>query len=270
MSEAVGSIEDVGPLLQAGRLTEAVAAVSASVKAKPTLVADRILLAELLVLEGAFEKADNHLKLVADQAPAELLAISQMRWLLRATEARRAWYDSGAVPTFLGEPTSRQRDVMRLALLARDGETDQVTALRSSLEDEPVSSLSVDGGAAQPLRDVCDLSQHGFEALSLDGRYLWIAPEQITDMRLSPPKRPRDLLWRKADTVLEDGREATFFLIAQYWAPESTEAQRVAKETGWIEEPGGLVRGRGQKVVLVGEGDRNLLEIQHIAKAKAA
>ena len=270
MSESLASAEDIAPLLQAGQLGEAVAAISAAVKAKPMSAVTRILLAELLVLEGEFERADTHLKLVADQAPAELLAISQMRWLLRATEARRAWYVSGAVPTFLGEPTSRQRDVMRLTLLSRDGESDELVALRARLEDEPMADMCVDGGAPEALRDVSDLDQHGFEALSLDGRYVWIAPEQITEMRLAPAKRPRDLLWRKAETVLADDREATFFLIAQYWDPDSTEVQRLAKETAWIEAPCGIVRGRGQKVVLVGEGDRNLLEIEHLARPKAA
>ena len=204
-------------------------------------------------------------------ASAEEIAPLLQAGRLRATEMRRAWYDNGAVPTFLGEPTVLQRDVMRLSLLARSGgESDELAALRDRLEAEPLTEVSIDGGAPEPLRDVCDLSQHGFEALSLDGRYLWIAPEQITDMRIAPARRPCDLLWRQADTVLTDDREATFFLLAQYWDPDSTEAQRVGAETAWIEAPGGIVRGRGQKVLLVGESDRNLLEIEHFARPKVA
>ena len=264
MSTSLSGMEGIGPLLEDGKLADAIGVVSANVKADPTAAGSRILLAELLVLSGAYERADNHLKLAADQAPAEMLAISRMRWLLRATEARRAWYAVGGVPTFIGEPTPRQREVMRLALLVGDGKSEEAAAARALLEDDPPAATAINGAAPGPMRDVCDLNQHGLEALSVDGRYLWIAPEQIVDMRFAPARRPIDLLWRKAETVLSDAREGTFFILAQYWDEEATPLQRLGRETDWIDVAGGVVRGRGQKVLLVGDEDHNLLDIEQI------
>ena len=260
--------DQISTLLDEGKLADAVSTVAAEVKSSPMATGHRILLAELLVLQGANERADNQLKLAADQAPADMMAVTQMRWLLRASEARRAWYEESAVPSFIGEPTKHQRDVMRLALFARDAEPDQAAALLATLEEVPLPEVAIDGADAAPFRDVCDFSQHGFEALALDGRYLWIAPQEIAEMSFSPVRRPRDLLWRQAETKLRDGRDATFYVLAQYYDPQATEVQRLATETAWIEGAGGTVRGRGQKILLDGEESRGLLDIEHIAVAR--
>ena len=266
MTEELTRPDQIAPLLADGRLGEAIAAATAMVKGAPNAAVNRILLAELLVLNGANERADNQLQLATDSAPAEALAISQMRWLLRAAEARRAWYEERGVPGFIGEPTQHQRDVMRLSLHVRDGESEETDKLRRELEDGfAIPRIAVDGGEAEPVRDVCDLSQHGFEALTLDGRYLWIAPEQVAEIGFEPARRPRDLIWRKADVNLRDGRDVVFYLVAQYFDPEGSDAQKLAKETAWIEDAGGIVRGRGQKILLVGEESRGFLDIEHIA-----
>ncbi len=255
----------IAALLDQGQLAEAVAAAGGRVKAAPTSAPDRILLAELLVLEGGLERADAQLKLAADQAPAEALAIAQMRWLVRGAELRRAWFEEGAVPSFIGEPTAVQQDVMRLALAVRAGQAEEALQLRAKLEARDLPLAAVDGDAMADFRDGCDLSQHGFEVLTLDGRYLWLAPEQVSEMAFQPIGRPRDLVWRRADTTLSDGRDATFFVLAQYFVPEAGDAFRLGKETDWIPEVGGVMRGRGQRVFVAGDEGRGLLDIEHIA-----
>jgi type VI secretion system protein ImpE len=251
-------------LLAAGDLGEAVSAAGAAVKDRPTLPRARILLADLLILQGALERADTHLKLAADHAPAELIGISQTRWLLRAAEARKNWYENGSLPEFLGQPTERQQMVLRLALAIREKDAATARTLRESLEAAPLPVAGIDGAAATPIRDACDLSQHGFEALTLDGRYLWIAPEQIERLHFQPVRRPRDRLWRPADTLLRDGRSAVFFIAAQYHDADATDPQRLGLGTDWTEELSGVTRGRGQRMILAGDDIHGLLDIGRI------
>lgn len=260
----------VAALLGRGELAAAVAAASAAVKAKPLAAADRILLAELLALQGENERADTHLKLAADQAPAELIAISQLRWLLRAAEARRAWYEAGSVPDFVGEPTTRQQLALRLALAVKAGDAAEAASLRETLEAEPLPEAAVDDAAPAPLRDACDLSQQGFEVLSLDGRYLWLAPEQVAAIRFARTGRPRDRIWRQAEVTLRDGRQVTFLVVAQYFDPEATDAQRTGGETDWVETVEGVVRGRGQRMLLVGDDLCGINDIGRIRFAEPA
>ena len=267
---AAGPAAAIADLLKGGRLGQAIATATARVKAAPTSVSDRILLAELLILQGAYERADNQLKLAGDGAPAEAVALAQMRWLLRGAELRRAWHQEGAVPSFLDEPTPVQRDAMRLALAVRAGDAAEAASLREALESRALPEAGFDGGAPVPFRDGCDLSQHGFEVLTADGRYLWLAPEQVLEMRFEPVRRPRDLAWRRVDTRLADGRDAVFFAPAQYFDPEGDDAARLGDQTDWVEATGGVTRGRGQRLWLAGEEGLGFLGLGRIAMAGAA
>ncbi|MEW6436188.1 MAG: type VI secretion system accessory protein TagJ [Pseudomonadota bacterium] len=270
MTETATSFSTIAALLAAGDLGEAVNAAGAAVKAKPTSAPARILLAELLTLQGALERADTHLKLAADHAPPEFVGISQMRWLLRAAEARKNWYENASLPEFLDQPTERQQATLQLALAIRDKDAATTQALRENLEAAPLPEAAIDGAAPVPIRDACDLSQHGFEVLTLDGRYLWIAPEQIENLRFQPIRRPRDRLWRPADTLLRDGRSAVFFVAAQYHDAAATDPQRLGLETDWVEELGGVARGRGQRMILADENIHGLLHVSRIDFKDAA
>ena len=260
----------VAALVNGGRLAEAAAAAAARVKAAPTSAPDRILLAELLMLQGALERADNQLKLAGEGAPAEALALAAMRWLLRGAEARRAWHEEGAVPSFLGEPTPVQRDAMRLALAVRAGDAAEASRLREALEARELPVAAFDGAAPLPFRDGCDLGQHGFEALAADGRYLWLVPEQVEEIRFEPVRRPLDLAFRRAGVRLADGRDAVFHVPALYHDPEGGDAARLGDETDWVEGPGGVARGRGRRLFLVGDAGLGLLDLERIAVGAAA
>ncbi|WP_156630068.1 MULTISPECIES: type VI secretion system accessory protein TagJ [unclassified Methylobacterium] len=254
-------------LLDAGRLDDAIAVASQGVKARPTQAAARLALAELLVLAGALDRAEAQLQVAMEHAPAEATALVAMRHLLRAAVAREAWHHQGALPDFIDGPTARQGEAMRLALAVRAGDAAAAEAARLALEAMPPILAAVDAGAMQEVRDVCDLSQAGFEALTLAGRYLWLAPERVESLVFAPPRRPTDLLWRRAEARLVDGRETTFLVLAQYHDPEAGEAARLARETAWIDLPGGTVRGRGQRVWLVGEAVREFLSLGRVAFA---
>lgn len=251
--------------LAAGRLDAAATAAAQAVKARPADAAARVMLAELLILQGALDRAEAQLQVATEQAPAEAPAIALLRHLLRGATARVAWYETGAVPDFIDGPTPRQAEAMRLALAVRADDPEAAATARRNLEAMPPPRARIDDGPAEEIRDVCDLSQAGLEVLTLAGRYLWLAPERVESLAFSAPKRPRDLLWRRCETRLRDGREATFLVLAQYQDPDANEAERLARETAWIDAPGGAVRGRGQRVWLVGEAARDLLTIERVA-----
>jgi type VI secretion system protein ImpE len=258
----------VADYLAQDRLTDAATQAATAVKTDPMDVQARLLLAELLCLQGALERADSHLQIASQQAPNHALAIAQWRGLLRAELARLDWAKKGALPNYVAPPTPAQQCVMKLALAVRATDAAEAAALLKALEGMHVPLRGrCDGSDFDDFRDVDDLSQHNVEILSSDGRYFWIAPESLERIILSPPKRPRDLLWRHARALFRDGARADIHVPAQYIDDHSEDEHRLVRRTEWIETVGGVVCGRGQRTYLIGEEARGIMDINALSFA---
>ena len=108
--------------------------------------------------------------------------------------------------------------------------------------------------AFDDLRDADDLLAGSFEVLTTTGKYFWIPTERVQTLEFHPPKRPRDLLWRRASMSVADGPDGEVYLPAIYAADDAmTDALRLGRETDWREAEGGPVRGVGQRLFIVGE-----------------
>ena len=260
----------VAALLEAGRLDDAVALLAGRLRTQPGDHAARTAYAELLCLQGAYDRAEAQLAVVAGQTVDRPVAIARLRHLIRAATAREAWFAEGAVPALLGEPTGVQRLAMSLAIALRAGEAEQVAALLAQAEDaRPHLSGHVDGVAFDDWRDADDRSAWFVEVLTGDGGYLWVDPSTIAGLRFTAPSRPIDLLWREARLALRDGRVADIVIPAQYAAPsgEVTQAHRLGQATDWDERAGGAAVGRGQRLWLLGEEARGVLDLHEITFA---
>ncbi len=198
------------------------------------------------------------------------VAIARLRHLVRAATAREAWFTQGAVPALLGQPTPAQRVAMELALAMRDGDAARTADLLAQAEAAraPLPGKA-DGVAFDDLRDVDDRCAWFLEILTGDGGYMWVDPATVAGLRFQPAARPIDLLWREARMTLHDGRVADIVIPAQYVSPQATDAQRLAQVTDWTEGPGGAFAGAGQRLWLIGEDARGLLDLQELTFAPA-
>ncbi|MGH3185332.1 MAG: type VI secretion system accessory protein TagJ [Streptosporangiaceae bacterium] len=119
--------------------------------------------------------------------------------------------------------------------------------------------------AFDDLRDVDDMLAGSFEVLTTTGKYYWIPTERVASMEFHPPKRPRDLLWRRASVSVNEGPDGEVYIPAIYAGDDTmTEPQRLGRETDWRQEPGGPVRGVGQRVFLCGEDDMAIMDLGKI------
>jgi len=116
--------DTAGALFRAGRLTPAIEAANAALRKNPADLGNRILLAELLVFAGNFERADTILDAAAQIDSTVMVGIAEFRQLVRAALARRQHSREGRLPEFLGEPTPVLRSILaaRVALRAGDSE----------------------------------------------------------------------------------------------------------------------------------------------------
>ncbi len=266
MSQGNGKAGDetVGPLFEAGRLADAVAAANAAVRKAPADLAPRLLLAELLLFAGNLERADVVLDAGSAIDPQAAIVIAEFRQLLRAELARRQQRRDGRLPEFLGEPTPALAAVLRACIALRTGDPAEATVLTAQAEAlRPRVTGTVDGTAFDDFRDADDLHAGYFEVLTTTGKYFWIPAERVETIQFEKPKRPRDLYWRRATMSVRGGPDGVVYLPAIYGDEGTSDELRLGRATDWIED-NGPVRGVGQRMFLAGEGVVSIMDVTEL------
>ncbi|MGG5812361.1 type VI secretion system accessory protein TagJ [Falsiroseomonas sp. CW058] len=243
-----------GDAFRAGDLAGALAAATAAVKAKPADADARWLLAELMLFAGEAERADKMLDAAALAEPNP--AVLEFRKLLRAEVVRAQVLREGRAPKYQGgEATPAQQAALRARVLLRAGDAAGAAAAAAEVEQlRPRAPGKAGDVAFDDLRDADDLFAAEFEILTTAGDHMLVPVERVRSLSFDPPRRPRDLFWRRCSIDLKDGTEGVVFMPALYLGaePETDGALRLGRATEWVED-GGPVRGRGQRLLLAGE-----------------
>jgi type VI secretion system protein ImpE len=250
-------------LLRAGKLSEAVTAAQNLVRKSPADLDARILLAELLVLSGNPERADVLLDAASTIDPSTSVVVAEFRQLIRADMARRQLFRDGRVPELLSDATEVQR--LQLQALVALRANDLVEAAKSAAaaeEARPRVSGFHNDVPFDDLRDADDLLAGNFEVLTTTGKYFWIPTERIETAEFHPPKRVRDLIWRRVSMSVSEGPDGDVYVPAIYAGSDATsDLLRLGRETEWTDEGAGPVRGIGQRVLLCGEDDIAIMDV---------
>ena len=115
------------------------------------------------------------------------------------------------------------------------------------------------------MRDADDLLAGSFEVLTSTGKYFWIPTERVISAEFHPPKRPRDLIYRRVSMTVSDGPDGDVYIPVVYSGGDDVnEMLRLGRETEWLQAEGGPMRGVGQRVFLLGEDDSAIMELGEI------
>jgi type VI secretion system protein ImpE len=264
--------QTAGELFRAGNLADAITAANAEVRRKPGDLGSRVLLAELLVFAGNLERADTILDAAVQADPSASIVVAEFRQLLRADLARRQFARVGRVPEFLDEPTAPLRAAVAAQVAVRGGDTSEAVAQAAeaeALRPRVPGSLKREGGeiAFDDFRDVDDLYAGFFEVLTTTGRYFWVPTERVASILFHPPKRPRDLVWRRATVSVNRGPDGEVYIPAIYDSadPNLLDNYRLGHGTDWTDDHAGPVRGIGQRVFLAGDDAYPIMEIAELS-----
>jgi type VI secretion system protein ImpE len=180
--------------------------------------------------------------------------------------ARRQLFRDGRVPEFLADPTETQRLQLAALVALRAGDLAETARQAEAAEAMRPATPGHHGDVAfDDLRDADDLLAGSFEVLTTTGKYFWIPTERVQTLEFHAPKRPRDLLWRRASMSVADGPDGEVYLPAIYAADDAmTDALRLGRETDWRQVEPGPVRGVGQRLFMMGDDAVTMMDLGNI------
>jgi type VI secretion system protein ImpE len=260
-----------GELFKAGRLTDAIPAAVEAVRAKPTDVASRYLLAELLCFAGEYERADTHLDAVLAQRSDLQLNVSLFKQLIRADQARQQFFSEGRPPELLASADEAMALRISASIAFRSNDLAGAAEQLSRAEElRPACPGTLNGAPFEDMRDLDDLLSGVVEMLTPTGKYFLVAQETVESIEFRKPESPRDLLWRGAQVSVRGGPDGEVFVPCLYpgSARASDEALRLGRATDWLGQPGQAVRGLGQRLLAFDGRDHAILSIQTIATTR--
>lgn len=260
--------DQAGTAFREGRLDDAVAAASAAVKAKPTDLAARVRLAEMLLLAGNLERADVLLDAAGQLDPSASLIVAEFRQLLRADMARRQLFRDGRVPEFLDTPSPAEQHLLACLVAMRAGDHSAAAEAATAAEAARAATPGVheggqsDNGAFDDFRDASDDLGGVLEILTTTGKYYWIPLARIEEIMFHKPTRPRDLAWRRASISVNQGPDGDVYVPVTYFSDDAAlgAAYRLGRATDWMDHDG-VVTGVGQREFLVGDASVPIMEL---------
>lgn len=253
-------------LFDQGDLRAAMQACIEEVKAAPDNLSHRTFFFELLAFTGDLERADRQLDVVAHQDAQAEAAVQVYRNTLFAEGQRRKVLAGEAQPEFLRDAPPYARLHLDALHHLREGNPAAAQArLDESARTRPALAGALNGTDFDGLRD-CDDVVAPFVELILLRDYVWLPFDQIREIEIPPPERPRDLVWTPARFVLADGSQHRAYIPALYVGSHehADDRVRLGRFTDWQETPSGPVRGIGQRMWLAGDDGHPLLEVRNL------
>lgn len=253
-------------LLKAGRLAEALEALTAQIRGNPADAAQRVLLFQLLAASGQWERAEAQLEAAGKLDASNLVLVAGYQALLAMEIERHEVFCGGRLPTAIGEPEPWLALLLQALRHSTAGEHPQAAALRrQAFEQAPAVGGSIDG---EPFAWLADADSRFGPCLELvvNGGYGWAPFARISALRFEPPGALCDTLWAPVTVTWSNGGEVPAYVPVRYPGSESSDdgAVQLARATGWSQVDEDTFVGLGQRMFATDAGEYPLLETREI------
>lgn len=248
-------------LFKAGQLDESLSALQNEIRKAPADPKLRIFLAQLLMIDGTWDRAHNQLKVVGEMSSEAHLLAAIFRPLIELEAFRKEVFSGLRSPLIFGEPNPYMGKLVQ-ALSASPEEAENLRA--AALDEAPASSGKFNG---QPFEWIMDADSRLGPMLevAIERKYYWMGIHHLKSITANAPTDLRDLIWMPAVFELVNGGEVSGFLYVRYPDTEKSEDAniRLSKVTQWLDEPGGNI-GIGQRLLATDQEDLALLELRQM------
>ena len=225
-------------LIRAGKLAEAIQALTAELRERPADTRRRTFLFELLCFTGQYDRAEKHLNLLAEGNADSELGVLLYRSAIAAERKRQAFFDSRQYAS---------------------ADSGAKTSLSGRLN-------------GKPFRTIEDLDPRIGPRLEIfiAGEYVWLPFEHIGTLRMGAPRLLRDTLWASATVQAGPsfkGQELGEVLVPALapfsWQHESDDV-KLGRATDWKKDGDDLIPF-GQKLLILDDDEIvPILEIREL------
>ncbi|MGO1718815.1 MAG: type VI secretion system accessory protein TagJ [Luteimonas sp.] len=253
-------------LLKAGRLDEALEALTVQVRGSPADAAQRVLLFQLLAASGQWERADAQLEAAGKLDASNLVLVAGYQALLGMELERQEVFSGGPLPTAIGEPEPWLALLLQALRHTTAGEHAQASSLRGqAFEQAPAVGGSIDGERFAWLADADPRFGPCLEVV-VNGGYGWAPFAMIRALRFDPPGALCDTLWAPVSITWSNGGEVPGFVPVRYPGSERSGngALQLARATEWSQVDQDTFLGLGQRMFATDAGEHPLLETREI------
>jgi type VI secretion system protein ImpE len=257
---------DAKELLDAGRLAAAIEQLNQEVRAHPADPKLRTFLFEMLCFAGDYERAQRQLEVLGQLDSRSESGTLAYRGALAAERARAAVATENQLPVFLLEPPAFASLYLAALHRLREGNAAEARAvLLEAMEAEPARGGNTDGLPFASFADA-DPFLAPFLEVIINDRYIWVPFVQIKRFAIERPRRLRDLLWAEATLETIDGPSGNVLLPVLYAGSfrHPDEQVRLGRATDWENLGENLVRGRGQRIFLIDDNEKPMLQCHQV------
>ncbi len=228
---------DALQLFRAGKLQEAIDALSAGLRDNPSDTKNRTFLFELLCFAGDYTRAEKHLELLQEQSGEAAMGALLYRGALNAERTRAEMFEQKTFP-------------------------------QASVSTEPLQG-TLNGKPFHSLSDADPRIGARMEAFGA-GDYFWIPFQDVALLELDPPKRLRDLLWAPVrlrtgpNFKNKDLGEVLMPVVAPLSWQHADDAVKLGRVSEWCADEDGEEAPFGQKMLLVDGEEFPILDVRKL------
>ncbi len=257
---------DADELFRAGRVEETLARLKEQIRADPSDPELRVFLFQLLCIMGDWDRALTQLNVVGKLDAKHLLMVHVCRAALQCETFRQDVFEGRRTPLFFGEPGEWVGYWVQANQLAGQGQPQASEELRDkAFEAAPSVEGTINDEPFEWIMDGDSRVGPFLEAV-VDGKYFWVPFSAIRRVTIEEPADLRDLVWAPAQFIWAAEGESVGLIPVRYPGSEdcSDIAIRKSAKTDWLEAPGGIYRGLGQKMLYTDAGEHPLLQVRTI------
>lgn len=259
-------MKDPEALLADNDLEGSLKALQQKIRSKPSDSALRVFLFQLYAVQGYWDKALTQLNVVGQLDDSALAMVVMYRQMLSCEAYREDVFNGSKAPVLFGAPADWSALLLQALTYDLKGQpSDAASCREAAIEAMPATSGLINGEAFEWLMDG-DFRFGPILEVVLEGRYLWVPFNAISQIDIEEPQDLRDLIWTPAHFIWSHGGESFGVIPTRYPGSEKQGDAlfSLAKKTAWTERSRHSYEGIGQRVFISNQAEYSLMDIRNI------